>query len=803
MWDGIRQDIRQGLRALRHRPGFTAVAVLTLALGIGATTTMFSVVHAVLMRPLPFPGPERLVLFRDLQPHDTPTPISYPEYLDWRGRREIFADVGVWFRSAFVMGGDRAENVWAVRVSANLLPMLGVEPALGRGFTPEEERRGGGLVVLISDALWRRRFGAESGVIGKTVVLSGTPFTIVGVLPPGFDTILPWDREAGSGRDLFMPLLLDESSAPRGLHFIDAIARLAPGVDRAAAALQADAFAAGLRRDGVSEHGARLLPLKAEVVGAVRPALLVLLGAVGLVLLIACANVANLLLVRGVSRRREIAVRMALGAGRSRLLRQLVVESLLLAAVGGGSGLLLAGWGVDLLAAARVEWLPRAEEIRVDPVVLGFTVFATILTGLLFGLVPAFRASGIALVPALKGEGGRGSAGARDRLRHAMVVSELALSLVLLAGAGLLLRSFALLRATDLGFDPQGTLTFEIYGRPKDHREPAQQARLFGRILDDLATLPGVDGVAAVNHLPIGGGSTNGGFALEGKTWPVDGEPMVEKQIVSPDYFRVMRVPLLKGRFFTVADTTDRPHVAIVNQAFADRFLPGGDPIGRQVGFNWGIEGWQEIVGVVGDIRQYGVDQPVPPAMYVAFPQRPIDAMTIVVRSGTPPGTLLASARERLRAIDPELPPINVRTLDEMVGASLTPRRLPMLLLGGMALLALLLATVGIYGVTSYAVAQRTPEIGVRMALGARPRDIMTMVLGDGMRLVAAGTGLGLLGALALTRLLRTLLFGVGTSDPPTLAAAAAFLAVVALLACLVPARRATRVDPMVALRSE
>jgi len=801
MWDGIAQDIRQGLRVLRHRPGFTAVAALTLALGIGATTTMFSVVHAVLMRPLPFPEPERLVLFRDLQPGGTATPMSYPEYVDWRARREIFADVGVWFRSAFVMGGEPAENVWAMRVSANLLPMLGVEPALGRGFTAEEERRGAGLVALISDALWRRRFGADGGVLGTTVILSGTPFTIVGVLPPGFDTILPWDREAGSGRDVFVPLLLDDESAPRGLHFIDAIARLAPGVDLAAAARQADAFAAGLRRDGVSDHGARLLPLKAQVVGAVRPALLVLLGAVGLVLLIACANVANLLLVRGVSRRREFAIRMALGAGRPRLLRQLVVECLLLAAVGGGLGLLLAAWGIDLLAAARVEWLPRAEEIRVDPVVLGFTAFATILTGLLFGLVPAFRASGIGLVPALKGDGGRGVGG--DRLRHVMVVSELALSLVLLAGAGLLLRSFALLRATDLGFDPQRTLTFEIYGRSEDHGEPAQQKRLFGRILDDLATLPGIDGVAAVNHPPIGGGSTNGGFTLEGTTWPAGGEPMVEKQIVSPDYFRVMRVPLIKGRFFTAADTADRPPVAIVNQAFADRFLAGGDPIGRRIGFNWGIEGWQEIVGVVGDIRQLGVDQPAPPAMYVTFPQRPIDAMTIVIRSATPPATLLAAARERLRAIDPELPPLNVRSLEEMVGASLTPRRLPMLLLGGMALLALLLATLGIYGVTSYAVAQRTPEFGVRVALGARRRDVMAMVLGDGMRLVAAGTGLGLVGAVALTRLLRALLFGVGASDPPTLAAAAAFLGVAALVACLIPARRATRVDPIIALRSE
>jgi putative ABC transport system permease protein len=384
-----------------------------------------------------------------------------------------------------------------------------------------------------------------------------------------------------------------------------------------------------------------------------------------------------------------------------------------------------------------------------------------------------------------------------------MVVSELALSLVLIAGAGLLLRSFALLRATDPGFDPSRTLTFEIAANTKAYGEPAQQARLFDRILADLATLPGVDGVAAVNHPPIGGGSTNGGFDLEGKTWAPGDEPVAEKQIVSPDYFQVVGVRLIKGRFFTDADTAGRPPVAIVNQAFVDRFMPGEDAIGRRLGFNWGIKGRQEIVGVVADMRQLGLDQPAPPATYVVYPQRPIGAMTIVIRSATPPTTLLAAARERLHAIDPELPPINVHTLDEMIGMSLTPRRLPMLVLGGLALLALLLATIGIYGVTSYAVARRLPEFGVRMALGARPRDLLTMVLSDGLRLVASGAALGLLGALALTRLLRALLVGVESSDPPTFVAAVMFLSLVALAACLVPARRAARLDPMVALRSE
>jgi putative ABC transport system permease protein len=808
MLTGFGQDIRQGLRALVHRPAFTAVAVATLALGIGATTTMFSVVHAVLVRPLRFADPSRLVLFRDLQPHDLATPLSYPEFTDWRARREIFSDFGGWTRGAYVLSGDPAENVWALRVSANLLPMLGIQPALGRGFRADEERRGAAPVALISDALWRRRFGADPSVLGRSIALSGAPFTIVGVLPPGVDTILPWDRQAGAGRDIVAPLQVDETTSPRGMHFLDAVARLGPGIDLADAARRADAFAEGLKRDGVTDHGVRLLPLQAQVVGGVRPALLVLLGAAGLVLLIACANLANLLLVRGMSRRREIAVRMALGAGRARLLRQLMVESLVLAAVGGGLGLLLAAWGADFLAAGRADWLPRAEEIRVDPAVLGFAAAATILTGLLFGLLPAWRVSGMSLAPALRGEGGRGDgsgggAGGGDRLRGVMVVSELALSLVLLAGAGLLLRSFAVLSATDPGFDPRHALTFQVSGRSKAYDDPDKQVDLFDRILADLATLPGVEGVAAVNSLPVGGGTINGGFDLEGKEWATGDEPVAEKQIVSPDYFRVMRVPVVRGRAFTTADIATAPHVAMVNQAFVDTFLPGVDPIGKHLGFNWGIEGRQEIVGVVADIRQGGLDEPAPPATYVVYPQRPIETLTVVIRSTGPPAALLAAARGRLRAIDPELPPINVRTLDEMIGVSLAPRRLPMLVLGGMALLALVLAAVGIYGVTSYAVAQRIPEFGVRMALGARPRDLMGMVLAGGVRLVAAGAVLGLAGALAVTRLLRALLYGVGSTDLATFAAATAFLALVALAACLVPARRATRVDPMVALRSE
>jgi putative ABC transport system permease protein len=804
MMSGFWQDLRYGLRTLRGRPGFTTVAVLTLALGIGANTAMFSVINAVLMKPLPFPRADRLVLFRDLQPPDVPTPVSYPEYLDWKGREEVFDDLGVYFRTAYTLTGGEAENVWATRVSANLLPMLGVHPALGRDFRTEDDVRGAGPVALITDALWRRRYAADPAVIGRTLPLDGIAFTIIGVLPPQFASILPQDLEAGAGRDLWLPLRLDQDNAPRGLHFIDAIGRLREGIDLAAAQSRADTYARQLHQEGTTDHGGRLIPLKTHVVGRIRPALLMLLGAVGLVLLVACGNVANLLLTRAVARRREISIRMALGAGRARLVRQLLAESLLLAVLGGGAGLLLAGWGVDLLVAARGDWLPRAEGIRLDSSVLGFTAAAAILTGILFGLAPALRASRVALGEALMEGGGRDGVGAgRDRLRGAMVIGEVALSLVLLAGAGLLLRSFARLTATDVGFDPGRALSFNLTAPPGSYKDPQAQARLFQEVLQRLATLPGVEGVAAVNNLPIGGGGTNSDVVIEGRTWPVGSQPMAESQIISHDYFQVMRTPLVKGRFFSAQDASGRAQVAIVNRAFAERYFPGEDPIGKQIDFNWGTVGHQEIVGVVGDIRQSGVDEPVPPATYVPYLQRPIDSMTIVLRSATPPAMLLAAARERVRAVDPDLPLVNVRTLEEVIDASLTPRRLPMLLLGGLALLALTLGTLGIYGVTSYAVAARTPEIGVRMALGAKPRDVLVMVLGDGMKLVSAGTALGLLGALALTRLLSGLLYGVAPSDPLTFLGAAAFLAGVSFLACYLPARRATRVDPMVALRSE
>ncbi len=804
MMSGFWQDLRYGFRTLRGRPGFTAVAVLTLALGIGANTAMFSVIHAVLIKPLPFPHADRLVLVQDLQPPDSATPVSYPEYLDWRGRREIFDDLGTYFRTSYSVTGGQAENLRATRVSSNLLPMLGVKPALGRGFRSEDDGRRVEPVVLISDALWRRRYAADQAVIGRTLPLDGVAFTIIGVLPKQFVSILPQDLEAGAGRDLWLPLRLDQENAPRGLHFMDAIGRLPQGVDLVAGQSRADAYAQQLRRDGTSDHGARLVPLMTHVVGRIRPALLTLLGAVGLILLVACGNVANLLLARAVARRREIAIRMALGAGRARLVRQLLVESLLLAGLGGGAGLLLAGWGVDLLVAARGDWLPRAEGIRVDPAVLGFTIAASLLTGVLFGLAPALRASRVTLGPELKAGGGRDGLGpGRDRLRGALVVSELAVSLVLLVGAGLLLRSFAGLMAIDVGFDPERALTFNLTAPWGTYKDPPQQARLFQEVLRSLGTLPGVTGVGAVNNLPIGGGGTNGGFEIEGRIWPPDAAPNAEKQIVSHDYFQVMRIPLVKGRFFSPRDASGAPSVTIVNRAFARRYFPGEDPIGRRIDFSWETVGLQEIVGVVGDIRQAGVDEPVPPAIYVPYLQRPIDSMTIVLRGTTPPGTLVAAASERVRAINPDLPLVNVETIEEVIAASLTPRRLPMLLLGGLALLALILGALGIYGVTSYAVAQRTPEIGVRMALGAKPRDVLAMILGEGIKLVVAGTALGLLGALALTRLLSGLLYGIAPSDPPTFLGAAAFLAGVSLLACYLPARRATRVDPMVALRSD
>src|SRR5437867_1459508 len=707
------QDVRYGLRTLRRAPGFTTLAVLTLALGIGATTAIFSVARGVLFRPLPFREPERLVLVQDRQPPSDDTPVSYPEFLAWRDSIGAFEGLAASFNTTCALtGAGEPEEIWTVRAYSALLPLLGIEPVLGRAFQPEEERRDAEPVAIISEALWKRRLGSDPGLVGRSLTLDGRASTTVG--------------------------------------------------------------------------------------------LLAMLGAVSLLLVIACANVAGLLLARSAGRRAEIAVRMALGAGRLRLVRQLVTESLVLSCLGGILGLILSYWGLDVLVASCRDFLPRADEIAIDGTALVLTLLVTLLTGVLFGLAPAAQISGSDLERGLR-EGGRsaGAGGAGGRLRGVLVVGEIALSLVLLVGAGLLARSFARLLSTDKGFDPENVVSFSLSLPQGAYPRPDQQSRFFEQALDRLAALPGVSGAAAIRALPLRGSGTNGAFRVEGRDDPPGSEPQAEKRIVTPDYFRVLRTPILAGREFTAQDRAGSPAVAIINDALARRMFPGQDPVGRRIEFNWNTTGWQEIVGVVGNVKQYGLQEDMLPTIFVPQAQRPEPAMAVVVRSSLRPDQLVPEIRRQVAALDRNRPLIQVRTMDQVIADSVADRRLPMLILGAFAVAALLLGAIGVYGIVGYSVAQRTQEFGIRMALGARRRDVVRMVLGQGLRLALFGLLIGLAGSLAVARLIAGLLFGITPADPGTLVATSLLILGVALLACYIPARRAARVDPMVALRYE
>ena len=808
----IWQDLRYGARMLWKSPVFTAVAVVALALGIGANTAIFSVVNALLLRPLPLAESERLVvLWSQSKKTGELSSSSYPDFADFREQNRVFEGVATLRpRGVTLTGAGEPERLEGARVSADFFPLLRVRPLHGRAFLPEEDRPGGERVVLLGHGLWQRRFGGDPGIVGRSVMLDEQPHTVVGVLPPDFR--FPYTLEDA---EVYSTIAYEGGNLQeRGARTSYMLARLREGVTIDEARADAARIAAGLEEqypDRNTGLGATAVGLQEQLVGKVERALWVLLGAVGLVLLIACSNVANLLLVRATTRHREIAIRTALGASRWRVVRQLLTESLMIAALAGVCGLLLAVWGVDLLVALSPDDLPRLDAVGLDGRVLAFTFGVSALTGVLFGLVPALKASKTELTESLK-EGGRSTnmRPGRQRLRGLLVAGEVALALMLLVGAGLLLKSFRRLQAVDPGFDPKGVLTMRINLPRARYTDGESRARFVGAVVEGVRELPGVRAAAFVTPVPFSFSNVSSDFEVEGRPAPPVGqEPSASYRGVTPDYFRAMNIPVLRGRQFTDQDRRGGPTgVAIINEAVARRYFEGEDPLGKvlkSVGVNVDEdepERW-EIVGVVGNVRHAGLD--VEPYAEIYFPhrQQSWNWGHFVVRADGDLAALAPAVRAQVHAIDRDQAVSEVRPLAEMIAGTVAKPRFYALLLASFAVVGLLLALVGIYGVLSYTVTERTHEIGVRMALGAQRRDILKLVVTGGMTYALVGVVAGLVGARAVTHVLSKLLFEVSATDAPTFAGIALLLGAVALAACYLPARRATKVDPMVALRYE
>jgi putative ABC transport system permease protein len=800
------QDLRYGLRVLAKAPGFTAVAVLAIALGVAANTAIFSVINAVLLEPLPYREPGRLVSLWEMnRARDAHQNVLSPANLiDWKEQTDVFEDVAGFFDDrANLSGGGEPEEVIVTYATPNLFPLLGVEPIKGRGFTPDDAKPGAQRVVVLSHGLWLRRFGGDAAVVGKTFNLSGTPVTVVGVMPARFQ----WFIRKGS-RTAAPPEMYSSYRKRQG-RYMSAVARLKDGVTRERAELELSHLARRLEEQYPEFNkgwGAEVVSLRDQFAGPIKPVLWVLLGAVGFLLLIACANVANLLLARGASRQKEIAIRTALGAGRARVVRQLLTESVLLAVFGGVLGLLLAWWGVELLLALSPRDVLDLGGVGLNVPVLVFTLGVSLLTGVVFGVVPAFEASRVSTSESLK-EGAKGTtAGKRGgRLRGAFVVVEIAMALVLLVGAGLMLKSFARLRSVDPGFEPDNLLTMRVSIPVRKYKEDAQFIAFMRQAAERLAALPGVEAAGAVNYLPFAGPGSATNFKIVGRPDPPPGEePDTDVRVTDENYFRAMGIPLLRGRMYTAQESAERGRVAVVTQSFVEKYFPGEDPLGKQLLVNMKDEpNPTEIVGVVGDIKLHALDEAPQPTVYWPHAELVYSAMTFVVRTKGDPAALGTAARGAIQALDADQPVADMRPMGQFLAESVARARFSATLLGVFALVALVLAGVGVYGVMAYAVAQRTHEIGVRVALGAQGRDVLRLVLGQGMALAGAGLAAGLVGAFALTRLLSTLLFEVSTTDVTTYATLTGFLLLVAFLACYLPARRATKVDPMVALRYE
>lgn len=802
------QDLRYAVRTLVKRPGFTFIAVVTLALGIGASTAIFTVVDAALLRGLPYKSPERLYHLWESTPQKEfgQREFSYPDYQDYQQNQVLEGLAAYTGGGAIMTGRGEPERVFTPSASANLFSVLGVQPIIGRTFQPGEDNPGAARVAVLTYGMWQRRFGGDEGIIGQSLTLNGQSYTVIGVLPASFQFAL---RQA----DIWLPYQPTEAQLTRRfMHGTNLIGRLKSGVGVAQAQTELSLIASRIEQENKDSHagtGLKLVPLQEQIVGEVKPILMVLLAAVGFVLLIACANVASLLLTRSLSRQKEVAIRAALGASRWRVVRQLLTESVLLSLAGGAAGLILAYWGVDTLVAflpdSQINALPFLKTLRIDASILAFSFGLSLLTGMIFGLAPALQSSRLDLNVVLK-EGGRNpSGGAGHRLRSVFVMTEIALAVVLLVGAGLMMKSLLRLLQVSPGFNSQNVLTMTVVLPAEKYADNNRQVIFFDQLNERVRSIPGVNGVGTVNILPLQGGNTTR-VNVEGDPVPPPGqETECNIRTVDESYFQTLGIPIVAGRMFDERDKADATPVVIIGKSLADRVFAGRDPIGRRLVYAGVKEPPIQIVGVVGDVKISGLDEAIRPVIYYPFRQDGATGTNLVVRTNADPTALAGAIRNEIRTLEPDVALFNVNTMDQLISGSPAAfmRRFPALLISIFAGVALLLASIGIYGVVSYSVSQQTHYIGVRMALGARGFDILKMVLKQGLFLALAGMAIGVVAALALMRLLRSLLFEVHANDTTTFALVVGALFIVALIACYLPARRATKVDPLVALRYE
>ncbi|MDQ3013674.1 MAG: ABC transporter permease, partial [Acidobacteriota bacterium] len=805
-------DLRFGVRTLVKSPGFAIVALLTLALGIGANSAIFSVVNAILLRPLAYKNPDQLVLINhNYQKINLKASVSAFGYAHYRDNAKSFESLTALTGWAVNLTGEgEAERLAGQTVSANFFQTLGSQAAMGRTFAPGEDQEGKNRVLVLSHGFWQRRFGGDPGILNKTLTLNGENYTIVGVMPQGFQ----FGREFGQSIDLWSPIVFTPqqlSSNSITNEFLSVLGRLRAGVTQQQAQAEMSNIAANLRQQYMQGADATnwdllLTSFRELVVGDIRRMLWIVMAVVGFVLLIACANVANLLLARAAARQKEIAIRTALGAGRWRVIRQLLTESVLLAVVGGAMGLLIGYWGVKALIALNADKIPRANEISLDWRVLLFTFGVAILTGILFGIVPALQTAKADLHETLK-EGGRsGAATTRQWVRSALVVVEIAMALAVLVSAGLLAKSFMRVQQVNPGFNPQGLMTMHLSLPAFKYSEAPQRANFYKQLINDIAALPGVQSVGAVSVLPLSGGGSSGSFQIEGRQVPRNqSSPHGARWAATPEYFKTMGIPVIRGRYFEERDTAEGQPVTIIDESLARKFWPDEDPVGKRITFEGPPTApiWREIVGIVGHVKHSDLEGESRAQYYIPHSQRPQPNMAIVVRTPGDPNALARMVRGVVKNADKDLPIFRLRAMDQFVADSMTQRRFAMLLIGIFAGLALVLAAVGLYGVMAYSVTQRTHELGLRMALGAQGSDVLKLVVKQGMLLAGIGLALGVVCALLFGRLMKTLLFNVSAADPLIFIAIAGTLAAVALVACFFPAWRATKVDPMVALRYE